>query len=98
MAIKKVFGDHASKLLVSSTKSMTGHTLGAAGGIEAAICAKFMATGDVPPTINYKNPDPECDLDYVPNVAKKVLKPRAAISDNLGFGGHNAALVFKAYE
>jgi len=57
-----------------------------------------MATGDVPPTINYATPDPECDLDYVPNAARKVLKPRAAISDNLGFGGHNAAIVFKAYE
>lgn len=84
--------------MVSSTKSMIGHTLGAAGGIEAAICVKFMSTGDVPPTINYQTADPDCDLDCVPNVAKKVLKPRAAISDNLGFGGHNAALVFKAYE
>jgi len=98
MAIKKVFGEHAKNVPISSTKSMTGHTLGAAGGIEAAICAKFMATGDVPPTINYATPDPECDLDYVPNAARKVLKPRAAISDNLGFGGHNAAIVFKAYE
>merc|ERR1719310_1781190 len=98
MAIKKVFGDHAPNLAISSTKSMTGHTLGAAGGIEAVIAAKVMGTGDVPPTINYETPDPECDLNYVPNKAETLEKPRAAISDNLGFGGHNAALVFKAYE
>lgn len=97
MAIRNVFGEHASKLKISSTKSMTGHTLGAAGGLEAVICAKMMATGDVPPTINYETPDPECDLDYVPNKAIRIEKPRAAISDNLGFGGHNAALVFKEY-
>eukprot|EP00965_Chrysotila_dentata_P184138 6079970-Pleurochrysis_carterae.AAC.1 len=77
---------------------MTGHTLGAAGGIEAAVCVKMIQTGDVPPTINYNNPDPDCDLNYVPNQAIKIEKPRAAISDNLGFGGHNAALVFKAWE
>ena len=76
---------------------MTGHTLGAAGGIEAAVCALMMRSGDVPPTINYETPDPECDLNYVPNRAAKVASPRAAVSDNLGFGGHNAALVFKAY-
>ena len=99
MAIKKVFGEHAHKLLVSSTKGMTGHTLGAAGGIEAAIAAKVVATGQVPPTINYETPDPDCDLNYVPNKALTLeSKPKAAISDNLGFGGHNAALVFKAYE
>eukprot|EP00310_Coccolithus_braarudii_P025004 CAMPEP_0183333360 /NCGR_PEP_ID=MMETSP0164_2-20130417/2280_1 /TAXON_ID=221442 /ORGANISM="Coccolithus pelagicus ssp braarudi, Strain PLY182g" /LENGTH=536 /DNA_ID=CAMNT_0025502269 /DNA_START=13 /DNA_END=1621 /DNA_ORIENTATION=- len=97
MAIKKVFGELSSKLAVSSTKSMTGHTLGAAGGIEAAICVKMMQTGDVPPTINYQTPDPECDLNYVPNKAIHIEEPTAAISDNLGFGGHNAALVFKAY-
>jgi len=97
MAIKKVFGEHALSLAVSSTKSMTGHTLGAAGGIEAAICVKMMQTGDVPPTINYEIPDPECDLNYVPNQAIHIDSPTAAISDNLGFGGHNAALVFKAY-
>ena len=98
MAIKTVFGEHAHKLAVSSTKSMTGHTLGAAGGIEAAICAKVMETGTLPPTINYETADPECDLNYVPNVAQKLdAPPKAAISDNLGFGGHNAALVFKAY-
>jgi len=97
MAIKKVFGDHAYKLAVSSTKSMTGHTLGAAGGIEAAIAAKVMQTGQIPPTINYEEQDPECDLNYVPNTAQSIESPRAVISDNLGFGGHNAALVFKAY-
>jgi len=99
MAIKKVFGAHASALKISSTKSMTGHTLGAAGGIEAVIAAKVMQTGRVPPTINYETEDPDCDLNYVPNVAQTLdEKPKAAISDNLGFGGHNAALVFKAYD
>jgi len=99
MAIKKVFGDHAtSDLRVSSTKSMTGHTLGAAGGIEAVIAAKVMQTGKLPPTINYETEDPECDLNYVPNTAETLATPpKAAISDNLGFGGHNAALVFKQY-
>merc|ERR1711871_454884 len=98
MAIKAVFGAHAPELRVSSTKSMTGHTLGAAGGIEAAIAAKVMQTGVCPPTINYETPDPECDLNYVPNTKQELANPKAAISDNLGFGGHNAALVFKAYE
>ncbi|KAL3908174.1 MAG: hypothetical protein SGPRY_009899, partial [Prymnesium sp.] len=98
MAIKQVFGEHASKLKISSTKSMTGHTLGAAGGIEAAIAAKVVQTGQVPPTINYEVADPDCDLDYVPNKASSLESSRAAISDNLGFGGHNAAVVFKPYE
>jgi 3-oxoacyl-[acyl-carrier-protein] synthase II len=98
MAIKTVFGDHASKLAISSTKSMTGHTLGAAGGIEAAVAAKVLQTGVAPPTINYSTPDPECDLNYVPNKAQTLEAPKAVISDNLGFGGHNAALVFTAYE
>jgi len=98
MAIKKVFGEHASEIAISSTKSMTGHTLGAAGGIEAAVAAKVLQTGMAPPTINYATPDPECDLNYVPNTAQQLSAPKAAISDNLGFGGHNAALVFKAYE
>eukprot|EP00908_Phaeocystis_cordata_P026465 Transcript_8947.p1 GENE.Transcript_8947~~Transcript_8947.p1 ORF type:complete len:448 (-),score=222.03 Transcript_8947:1056-2399(-) len=97
MAYKNVFGEHAKELLISSTKSMTGHTLGAAGGIEAAVCAKVMETGDVPPTLNYETPDPECDLNYTPNKAHKIEAPKAVISDNLGFGGHNAAVVFKAY-
>lgn len=94
-AIKKLFGDHARKLAVSSTKSMTGHLLGAAGGIESVICAKTIQTGMIPPTINLENPDPECDLDYVPNVAR-AAKVRAVLSNNLGFGGQNAAAVFKA--
>jgi len=98
MAIKNVFGDHAPNLAISSTKSMTGHTLGAAGGIEAAIAAKVMKTGMAPPTINYETPDPECDLNYVPNTAQDLGSIKAAISDNLGFGGHNAALVFKEYK
>jgi len=98
MAIKKVFGDHAGDLLISSTKSMTGHTLGAAGGIEAAIAAKVVQTGDVPPTINCNTADPDCDLNYVPNKAAKLDDVKAAISDNLGFGGHNAAVVFRKYE
>ena len=93
-AIRKVFGEHANKLMVSSTKSMTGHMLGAAGAIEAAVCAKAIQTGIVPPTINYENPDPECDLDYVPNVARKA-NVDIAISTNLGFGGHNGAILFK---
>ncbi|MCR5183765.1 MAG: beta-ketoacyl-ACP synthase II [Opitutales bacterium] len=94
MAIKEVFGDHARKLAISSTKSMTGHLLGAAGGVEAAACCLALEEGIIPPTINLHTPDPECDLDYVPNVARKA-DIKIAVSDNLGFGGHNAALVFK---
>ena len=93
-AIKNGFGDHArDALLVSSTKSMTGHLLGAAGAIEAAACCKAIETGLVPPTINYGEPDPECDLDYVPNVAR-ALSVDLAMSNNSGFGGHNASLIF----
>lgn len=94
LAIKSVFGDHASKLMVSSTKSMTGHLLGAAGGIEAAICCMAMDKSIVPPTINYETPDPECDLDYVPNTARNVTI-EYAMSNSLGFGGTNATLLFK---
>jgi 3-oxoacyl-[acyl-carrier-protein] synthase II len=97
MAIKQLFGDHARKLMVSSTKSMTGHLLGAAGGVEALICAKALQTGEVPPTINYEQPDPECDLDYVPNV-KRAAPLRVVLSNNLGFGGQNAALVLRRLE
>ena len=95
LAIKRVFGEQAPKIAISSTKSMTGHLLGAAGGVEAAVCALAIHNGVVPPTINLENPDPDCDLDYVPNQARK-MKVDVAISNNLGFGGHNASLVFKA--
>jgi 3-oxoacyl-[acyl-carrier-protein] synthase II len=94
LAIKKVFGEHARKVLISSTKSMTGHLLGAAGGIEAIISVKTIETGEVAPTINLETPDPDCDLDYVPNV-KRAAKVDTVMSDNLGFGGQNAALVFR---
>ena len=94
LAIKKVFGDHARKVMISSTKSMTGHLLGAAGGIEAIISVKTIQTGEVPPTINLETPDPDCDLDYVPNV-KRTAKVDTVMSDNLGFGGQNAALIFR---
>lgn len=96
-AIKDVFGDHAYQLAVSSTKSMTGHLLGAAGGIEGVISVKSISEGIIPPTINYHTPDPECDLDYVPNEARKQ-DVKVAVSNSLGFGGHNASLVFKKYE
>jgi len=94
MAIKSVFGDHAKKMLVSSTKSMTGHLLGAAGGIEAVYTLMAMDKSVVPPTINYTDPDPECDLDYVPNTAREA-KLEYAMSNNFGFGGTNATLLFK---
>jgi len=94
LAIKTVFGDHACKLMVSSTKSMTGHLLGAAGGLEAAICCMVLDKGIVPPTINYEEPDPACDLDYVPNTAREV-KVDYVMSNSLGFGGTNATLLFK---
>ena len=96
-AIKAVFGDHATKLAVSSTKSMTGHLLGAAGGIEAVVCALSIKHGVVHPTINYATPDPECDLDCVPN-AKRAMTVRAALSNSFGFGGHNACLAFRKYD
>lgn len=95
LAIKKVFGDHARRLAVSSTKSMTGHLLGAAGGIESVIAVKTLQTQQIAPTINLDDPDPECDLDYVPNVAREA-RVRAVLSNNLGFGGQNAAIVFRA--
>lgn len=95
-AIKKVFGERAYKLKLSSTKSMTGHLLGAAGGIEAIACIQTIRTGKIAPTINYENPDPECDLNYVPN--KGIEMPvKIALSNNLGFGGHNATIVFKEF-
>lgn len=94
MAIKSIFGDHAKKMMVSSTKSMTGHLLGAAGGIEAVYTLMAMDKSIVPPTINYTDPDPECDLDYVPNTAREA-KIEYAMSNNFGFGGTNATLLFR---
>ena len=95
LAIKKVFGDHAHRVPISSTKSMTGHLLGAAGGIESVIAVKTIQSGMIAPTINLEEPDPDCDLDYVPNVARAVTV-RTVLSNNLGFGGQNAAIVFRA--
>jgi len=96
-AIKEVFGDHAYNLAVSSTKSMTGHLLGAAGGVEAIFTVLSIKDGIMPPTINYETPDPECDLDYVTNKARQK-EISAAMSNSLGFGGHNATIVFKKYK
>ena len=92
-AIKSVFGDSASKIAISSTKSMTGHLLGAAGGIEAIFAVLALRDQSVPPTINLDNPDPACDLDYVPHVARDV-KIKHALSNSFGFGGTNATLLF----
>jgi len=96
LAIKRVFGEHARRLAVSSTKSMTGHLLGAAGGIEAIATTLTLHHGLLPPTINYETPDPECDLDYVPNQARKV-DVEYALSNAFGFGGTNATLAFRRY-
>jgi 3-oxoacyl-[acyl-carrier-protein] synthase II len=95
-AIKSVLGEHAKKVAVSSTKSMTGHLLGAAGGLETIICVLALERQILPPTINYENPDPDCDLDYVPNTARQVTL-QAALSNSLGFGGHNVTLAFSRY-
>jgi len=97
IAIKRVFGDHARQMPISSTKSMTGHLLGAAGGLEAGITALALRDQILPPTINYRTPDPECDLDIIPNEARRV-KLEYALSNSFGFGGTNGALVFKRYE
>jgi len=94
-AIKKVFGERAYDLPISSTKSMHGHLLGAAGAVEAVICVKALQTGVLPPTINYEYPDPECDLDYIPNTARH-MRVRLVMSNSFGFGGHNASLLFGA--
>ncbi|MCL6638016.1 MAG: beta-ketoacyl-ACP synthase II [Alicyclobacillus sp.] len=96
MAIKRAFGEHAYKLAVSSNKSMTGHLLGAAGGVEAVATVKTLEEGVLPPTINYETPDPQCDLDYVPNVARRA-DVRCALSNSLGFGGHNAVIALKRF-
>jgi len=93
-AIKTLFGEHAYRLAVSSTKSMVGHALGAAGAIEALACVKAIETGTIHPTINYEVPDPDCDLDYVPNVARKA-EVRTTLSNSFGLGGQNACLVLR---
>lgn len=96
-AIKSVFGAHAARLAVSSTKSMTGHLLGGAGGVESVFCLKAIEDNLIPPTINYEQPDPDCDLDYVPQSARRA-EVHAAMNNSFGFGGHNASLVFTRYE
>lgn len=96
LAIKQLFGDHARKLAVSSTKSMTGHLLGAAGGLEAVVCVLSIQQGIIPPTINYRDPDPDCDLDFVPNQARTGTV-NVALSNSFGFGGHNVTLLFKSF-
>jgi 3-oxoacyl-[acyl-carrier-protein] synthase II len=95
-AIKTVFGEHASRIPVSSTKSMLGHMIGGAGVIEALICTLAIRNGIIPPTINQKHPDPDCDLDYVPNKARRA-KIDTALSNSFGFGGHNSVLIIKRY-
>jgi 3-oxoacyl-(acyl-carrier-protein) synthase len=97
IAMKKMFGDHAYDLTVSSTKSMTGHLLGAAGGIEAGFSVLSIMEGVIPPTINIDEPDPDCDLNYTPNTAA-LQAVDVAMSNSLGFGGHNASLVFKSFQ
>jgi 3-oxoacyl-(acyl-carrier-protein) synthase len=96
-ALKKALGEHAGKVMVSSTKSMTGHLLGAAGGLEFVISVLAVNEGIVPPTINYEFPDPECDLDYVPNTAREA-DVQVALSNSLGFGGHNAAVLVQKFK
>jgi len=96
LSMKRAFGAHSKKVMVSSTKSMTGHLLGAAGGVEFLVCCLAIKDGVLPPTINYEYPDPDCDLDYIPNVARKV-KVTACMSNSLGFGGHNASLIVKKF-
>lgn len=97
MAIKKAFGGYAKKVMVSSTKSMTGHQLGAAGGVEFVVCCLSIRDGVIPPTINYEYPDPDCDLDYVPNASRK-LEVNVCMSNSLGFGGHNTSIIVKKFK
>jgi 3-oxoacyl-[acyl-carrier-protein] synthase II len=96
-AIREVFGEHAYRVPVSSTKSMIGHSLGGAGAVKAIACIKTLETGIIHPTINYETPDPECDLDYVPNEARET-HPRTALSNSFALGGHNGAVIFSAWE
>ena len=95
-AIKTVFGEQAYNIPISSTKSMTGHMLGAAGALEAIVCVKTLQDGILPPTINYETLDPECDLDYVPNTARSV-QVKHVMSNSFGFGGHNATIIISQY-
>jgi len=97
LAIRDVFGEHADRLAVSSTKSMLGHAMGASGAIEAYVCAKVISTGCIPPTINYRHPDPELTLDYVPNEAR-AADVRIALSNSMGLGGHNSSVIVRRYE
>jgi len=97
MAIKRAFGDAARRIPISSTKSMTGHLLGAAGGVEAVFTLLAMTRGVLPPTINYEQPDPACDLDYIPNTARSA-RVDVALSNSFGFGGTNACLLFRRHE
>ena len=96
-AVKLVFGEHAKDMVINSTKSMTGHLLGAAGGVEAIVCALAIKDSYIPATINYNTPDPACDLDIVPNKGREQ-EVKVAMSNSLGFGGHNATIVMKKYE
>jgi 3-oxoacyl-[acyl-carrier-protein] synthase II len=97
LSVKKAFGSHAKKVMISSTKSMTGHLLGAAGGVEFVVCCLAIKDGVIPPTINYEHPDPDCDLDYVPNTARKA-GVEICMSNSLGFGGHNASLIVRKFK
>jgi 3-oxoacyl-(acyl-carrier-protein) synthase len=96
-AVKSVFGDHAHELVMTSTKSMTGHMMGAAGVVEAIACIQAIGTSVVPPTINYEFPDPDCDLDYAPNVARH-RSVSVAMSNSMGLGGHNSCLIFRTFD
>jgi len=96
-AIRAVFGDYAEKIPISSTKSMVGHLMGAAGAVEAVVCVRTLESGVIHPTINYQTPDPLCDLDYVPNQARTTW-PSTVLSNSFGFGGHNATLILHKWE